>query len=473
MKGLFVIINPQIISKVLDAALATGADFAEVFLEDTYSSDLMLFNGSPKNAIVGQMYGAGIRLFFDKEQIYVTTNNVTEAGLIKAAQDAASARPANAQTLLKNKPKTALPLEEVTFDQIHVYGNKPWDQSREKKNKILVSLDQEARAVSSLVTQVETRLLEKNQIIQVANSMGVMALEERSYLRIFVTVFVEDQGKKEHGYESTGWLGTFEEVEKVDLKTLAQTAAKTALSSLNAGYAPAGEMPVILNNGFGGVIFHEACGHGLETTSVAKGSSVFCNLLGEKIAHECVTAIDDGTLPNAWGSLCVDDEGRLTQKTVLIENGILKSYLVDELGSRKTGYAPTGSARRQSYKLAPTSRMRNTFIAPGTESLEQMISDVDYGLYAAKMGGGSVSPGTGEYNFSVIEAYVIRNGQLKERVKGASLIGKGIETLGRIVKVGSDLQMANGMCGSISGSIPVTVGQPPLMVSQILVGGRS
>jgi TldD protein len=221
------------------------------------------------------------------------------------------------------------------------------------------------------------------------------------------------------------------------------------------------------------VIFHEACGHGLETTSVAKGASVFCGLLGQRVAAECVTAIDDGTLPNKWGSLDFDDEGRPTQRTVLIEKGVLKSYIVDHMGERLTGYARTGSGRRQSYKFAPASRMRNTFIDQGQDRLEDLIGDVDLGLYAREMGGGSVNPSTGDFNFGVLEAHMIRGGRLAEPVKGAMLIGRGVETLGRITKVANNLELSPGTCGSISGQIPTTVGQPAILVSKMTVGGRA
>jgi TldD protein len=259
----------------------------------------------------------------------------------------------------------------------------------------------------------------------------------------------------------------------VDLANLAKMATDRAVMLTTAAYAPAGEMPVVIDNGFGGVIFHEASGHGLETTSVAKDSSVFCGKLGQKIGHESVTAIDDGTIENGWGSLNIDDEGNKTQKTTLIEKGVLKSYMVDEMGSRQTGYKITGSGRRQSYKYAPASRMRNTYIAAGDHSFEELIRDVDYGLYAKKMGGGSVNPGTGDYNFQVGEAYLIRNGRIEEPVKGACLIGRGIDTLGKITKVSNELKLARGMCGSVSGSIPAAVGQPQILVSGLMVGGRA
>lgn len=460
------IVSQQILQKALDAALSTGADFADIFVEDTYSSQLSILSQKPETAIVGQLYGAGIRLFFGHEVVYVTTNDLSEAGLVKAALSAAQSRGQGAA-------KKSLPLMQVPFDSAHTYGEKPWEMDRNKKFQWLNSVDQHARARSSQVTQVEAMLNEKFQKVQIANSKGLMAYDERAYSRVNVETFVENNGVKESSSEREGHLGTSEIFDQLDLKKLAQENVDRALMLTTAKYAPAGEMPVVIDNSFGGVIFHEACGHGLETTSVAKGASVFCGKLNEKIANDCVTAIDDGTIENGWGSLNVDDEGNNTQRTVLIENGVLKSYIVDEMGSRQTGHAATGSGRRQSYKFAPASRMRNTFIAAGQDSFEDMIRDVDYGLYAKNMGGGSVNPGTGDYNFQVREAYIIRNGRIEEPVKGACLIGRGIDTLGKITKVSKDLKLATGMCGSVSGSIPAAVGQPQILVSSLMVGGRA
>ena len=231
-------------------------------------------------------------------------------------------------------------------------------------------------------------------------------------------------------------------------------------------------MPVALDNGFGGVIFHEACGHSLEATSVGRGNSVFCSKLGEQIASPKVTAIDDGTMKNYWGSLNINDEGELTKKIVLIENGILKSYMIDKLGARRMNMPSTGSGRRQNYSYAPTSRMTNTYIAPGNDTNASIISSIDNGLYAAKMGGGSVNPATGEFNFSVAEGYLIRGGKITEPVRGATLIGKGADVLKNIDMVGKDLKLAAGMCGSESGSVPTCVGQPMIRISSITVGGR-
>ena len=241
---------------------------------------------------------------------------------------------------------------------------------------------------------------------------------------------------------------------------------------LHADKCPAGVMPVIIDNGFGGVIFHEACGHSLEATQVALGNSEFCGKLGQQIASPIVTAIDDGTMPNEWGSINIDDEGTPTTRLVLIENGILKNYMIDRLNGRRMGMPSTGSARRQDYTFAPTSRMRNTFIAPGNDENDEIIATAGDALYAKKMGGGSVNPATGEFNFAVMEGYLIRGGKIDRPVRGATLVGKGSEILKKIDRVGKDMKMGQGMCGSMSGSVPTNVGQPMIRVTSLTVGGR-
>lgn len=459
-------LSEHLIRKVLEAGVSGGADFAEIFVEETYSSELSLVDSRPEKALVGRLYGAGIRLFYGNEVIYTTTNDLTEAGLLKATRTAVRAKRGNSNA-------SVAPFQRHQFDSIHEYGKRPWEHDRDKKINVLSGLDRAARQRSSLVSQVNPSLTEKNQRLLIANSEGLWAEDERNYTAVRINVLLEEHGVKEESFERTGDMRTSEILDKHDVTAMANTAVDRAVLLLHADYAPAGEMPVIIDEGFGGVIFHEACGHGLETTAVAKNASVFCGKLGQKVAESCVTAIDDGTIANAWGSLDIDDEGMPTKKTILIENGILKSYIVDKMGAQQTGFARTGSGRRQSYKFAPASRMRNTFLAAGKDSLEAMIRDVDYGLYAKSMGGGSVNTGTGDYNFGVREAYVIRNGKIEKPVKGAVLIGRGIETLSRITKVGDRLQLSPGTCGSVSGLIPTTVGQPAILVSKILVGGRA
>jgi Predicted Zn-dependent proteases and their inactivated homologs len=460
------IVQPEILKKALDAALSTGADFADIFLEDSYSSLLSVLSSKPEQAIVGQMYGAGVRLFFGEEIVYVTTNDLSEAGLVKAALNAARSRG-------QGSPKFISEFTPRRFDSLHTFGEKPWEMNRDTKFKWMHSLDHHSRKHSSLVTQVQVSLKEKFQKVQIANSLGVLAYDERANSRLVTEAFVEREGVRESSSDNKGLMGTADGLQGLDLKAWAEENVTRAVNLTKADYAPAGEMPVVIDNGFGGVIFHEASGHGLETTAVAKGASVFNGKLGEKIGNACLTAIDDGTIKNEWGSLNIDDEGNPTQKTTLIENGVLKSYISDEMGSRQTGYAKTGSGRRESYLYAPASRMRNTYIAAGNDTFEEMIRDVDYGLYAKRMGGGSVNPGTGDYNFKVTEAYIVRKGRIEEAVKGACLIGRGIDTLGKITKVSNDLKLACGMCGSVSGSIPAAVGQPQILVSSLMVGGRA
>jgi TldD protein len=241
---------------------------------------------------------------------------------------------------------------------------------------------------------------------------------------------------------------------------------------VNAGYAPSAKMPVILGNGFGGVIFHEACGHALEATSVGIKNSYFTDKLGEQIASTVVSARDNATIDGSWGSYATDDEGNTSSDLLLIENGILKNYLIDELGARRMNSKPTGCARRQNYSYAPTSRMSNTYICNGESDPKDIIANTEYGLYCTQMGGGSVDTSTGDFNFAANEAFMIRDGKIAEPVRGATLIGKGQEILKNIDMVGNDLELSAGMCGSVSGGVPVTVGQPTIRVSSILVGGR-
>ena len=456
------LVTESILSRVLDEALTLGADFAEVYVEDTQRHNFSYLDRKPQKAISGLTRGAGVRLFNGTEQVYAYTNDLSEEGLLRAAREAAAAL--NASHRVARVSARSLTAKDAPVLGLGE-GAKAWAS--------LQHMDQTARQVSSWITQVHAELGETAKRVQIMNTEGTHVQDTRHYLSAFVRALAEDQGQKEAGFERTAFVGTAKDWDRVDFTKLAIEGAEQSLRILRAEWTPAGEMPVLIDSGFGGVIFHEACGHGLETTSVAKNASVFCGKLGEKVAHECVTAIDDGTLAGENGTTAFDDEGEPTRRTVLIENGILKSYIVDKIGARRTNYSITGSGRRQDYRFAPTSRMRNTFIAAGTSTLDEMLKDIDYGLYAKSLGGGSVSPGTGSYNFAVNEAFLVRNGKIERQVKGASLIGTGIETLGRIVKVGSDLKLAPGTCGSVSGMIPVTVGQPPLLVEKLTVGGKS
>ena len=362
---------------------------------------------------------------------------------------------------------------ETKVHDIHPVKRLTLDVPAMERADVLRAADSAARAVSPTIKQVTASMLAREQQVTIANSEGLFTGDTRVYTRLLCSAVASDGTENQTGTENPGARVGFELfADRVDPAKAGETAAKTAVTMLTAPYCAAGEMPVVIAGGFGGVIFHEACGHSLEATSVAPGISEFSGKLGQQVAAPCVTAIDDGTMPNEWGSENIDDEGTPTTRLVLIENGVLKNYMVDRLNGLKMGMAPTGSGRRESYAYAPTSRMRNTFIAPGADDEEEMLRTMGDGLYAAKMGGGSVNPATGDFNFAVQEGYLVKDGKIVSPVRGASLIGKGSEILHRIDRVGKTMTMGQGMCGSMSGSVPTNVGQPTIRVSSLTVGGK-
>lgn len=458
-------LDQSVVEQVLDRALSNGADFAEIFAEDKTYGSIQVLDGKVKECLSGQDYGAGVRVLYGHEAVYAYTSDLSLDGLLTVADQVAKAKAAEGR-------HQRAAWQQPVCHAMHSLRIHPDDVSKQAKVAVLRKADQAARAHSAEISQVDVSVAEEFQRVFIANSEGLWLSEDRPYIRLMINAIASASGEKQSGRETPGALAGWEFIEDQDVEALARSAAQSAITMLHADYAPSGKMPVVIENGFGGVIFHEACGHLLETTSVAKGASIFAGKLGEQIAHPSVTAVDDGTMVGEWGSLAVDDEGHPTQRTVLIENGILKSYMVDRVGERKTGHARTGSGRRQNYRFAPTSRMRNTFIAAGSDKVADMIASVPYGLYAKKMGGGSVSPGTGDFNFAVLEGYMIRDGQIAEPVRGATLIGNGGDVLKKIVMVGDNFAMAAGRCGSISGTIPTNVGQPAVKVSEIVVGGR-
>ena len=363
-------------------------------------------------------------------------------------------------------------LKPVELRDIHPVLTDPCAAGNGLKAAILKEACFAARDYDPLIAQVTGSILAMDHNILVANTEGIYATDRQVRTRLSISAVAEKDGQSQTGSFNPGARMGLEFFDTVLPKEVGLRAAKQAVTMVNADYCPAGVMPVAIENGFGGVIFHEACGHSLESSSVAYGRSPFADKLGEQIASSKVTAIDDGTIPGAWGSVNMDDEGTPAQKNVLIENGVLKSYMIDKMGGRRLGLASTGSGRRQGYAFNPTSRMTNTYIAPGDDKNEDIIASMEYGLYAKEMGGGSVNPVTGDFNFAVSEGYMVRNGVICEPVRGASLVGKGAEVIQNIDMVGRALELGQGMCGSSSGSIPTNVGQPLIRVSAITVGGR-
>lgn len=453
--------------EIIDAGLAAGASFVELFEEESRHSSLGLKNSSIETATAGTHYGIGLRLLYGTEVLYAFTSDNSHDSLLQMVKALTFGRASGTHS----KPFEFLPQKNICDYSTNAFKD-PRILGQSAKTNYLQLADSTARAISPKIVQVSASISDVCSTISIYNSEGLSLETKRARCRANVFVTAEEGNERHIAHESPGALGGYEFLETISFEDLAKESAERALRILNAGYISGGKMPVIMGNAFGGVIFHEACGHPLETESIRKNASPFCGKLGEQIAHPCLTAIDDGTLKGVWGSLEIDDEGTPTERTVLIENGVLKSYLSDRIGAEQVGVRRTGSARRESYAYAPVSRMRNTFIAQGESSLDDMISSVDNGLYAIKMAGGSVNPATGDFNFAVEEGYAIRNGKLAEPVRGATLIGKGHEILPKISMVGKDLELAAGICGASSGSVPVTVGQPSLKVDQILVGGR-
>ena len=390
---------------------------------------------------------------------------MNEESLLKATKKIASSISGTKEDITINLIKQDI----ENINKIQIY---PQDIKKSEKIELMKIASHSAKDYDKHISQVRVSLGDVKQNILIANSEGLFTTDERVRGRISIESVATDGNDMQTGRVSPGASAGFEFFRNMDIEAEAREASRIAKTMLFASYAPSGKFPVVIDNRFGGVIFHEACGHGLEASSVAKGNSIFAGKMGQMIASPLVSAVDDGTLPNEWGSLTIDDEGHKTQRNLLIENGILKGYLVDKLNGRRMGIKSTGSGRRESYKYAPTSRMTNTFILNGKSSFDEIIKNTEYGIYAKNMGGGSVNPATGDFNFAVMEGYIIRNGEICEPVRGATLIGNGGEVLKKIDMVGNNLGFGQGMCGSSSGSVPTNVGQSTIRVSEITVGGR-
>ncbi len=455
----------ELVKEALRRALATGADYAEVFAEHTQNKIFDLIStrtDTIKDAVIS---GVGIRIFKGTRCVSGSASSLAPEAILDCASRVADG-------LNESAVITDIVLRERLFGDRHPIKIVPSDVPNADKIDYIREMCLAAKEYHEEISQVTGTFLEVDHKILIANSEGLFAQDRQIRSRLMVAAVASKDGENQTGSVRPGARKGMELLEDFDPKELGGKAARQAVTMLHAGYIKAGTMPVAIENGFGGVIFHEACGHSLEATSVALGRSQFVGKLGTMIANEKVTAIDDGTIPNAWGSINIDDEGTPARKNVLIENGVLKTYMIDKLNGRRMGMKSTGSARRQSYEFNPTSRMTNTYIAAGQDRNEDIIASIEYGLYAKEMGGGSVNPATGQFNFAVEEGYVIRNGKICEPVRGASLIGKGSEVIMNIDMVGQDVARGQGMCGSYSGSIPTDVGQPLIRVASITVGGR-
>jgi TldD protein len=459
------LLEKKLIEQILDTALETGADFSEVFIENRSQSVLQSVSGRLEKSNNTKTFGVGVRVAKKTQSVYGYTNSKNPDDLVQLAKDLSKSFKDENLT----KRTELMPLEEGKKHQAKI---KPNEVALKDKVKLLKRSYKAASEFDEVIKQVMVYLVDDQQEVLIANSEGRFVTETRVRVRLMTSAVAADEGMMQTGSAGDGSGMGYEFFDDMDIEGHAKEAARVAKTMLYADDCPSGVMPVIIHNAFGGVIFHEACGHSLEATSVAKNASVFSGKKGTKIANEIVTAIDDGTIENGWGSANYDDEGYPQQRRVLIKDGILNSYMIDKINARRMNEEPTGSSRRQNYKFSPTSRMSNTFIDNGDSTLDQMIESTKYGLFAKKMGGGSVNPGNGDFNFSVMEGYMIRDGKIAEPVKGAALVGNGADILHKIDMVGNNLSRQRGMCGSASGSIPADVGQPSVRVQAITVGGR-
>lgn len=459
-------LEKSLLEKVLVKALSNGGDFAQIFEEKKTRNVVNMLNDKVEAMNHGIVRGLGLRIFLENQSYYAYTNDLEEASLLQFATNLAQG--INSQVLVKE-----VHLNEVTYENMHPIKIHPKDVSSQTKVALVKEAINASLNYDEHIKKVSGNYFDEVQEVAICDSEGLYIQDTRIRTRLTISAIAEDGKLVETGTCNPGGSEGFEFYEKNPPKAIGEEAARIAMVMLYADECPAKKMEAIIDNGFGGVIFHEACGHSLEASMVSKGQSIFANKIGQQIAASCVSAIDDGTIPYAWGSSNIDDEGHFTRKNVLIENGILKSYMIDPLSARRMNLQHTSNSRRESYKYETTSRMTNTFIAPGNDTFEAMLAKTKEGIYAKSLGGGSVNPITGNFNFSVREGYLVKDGKIIKPVKGATLIGNGAEILMNIDMVGSNLKRAQGMCGASSGSIPADVGQPTIHVSSILVGGKA
>lgn len=450
--------------QLLNSLMSTGADFAEIYFEESFNKTYEYTNSKLDSIKTANARGIGFRIIYKGDYYYSSTNKLDFDNLEGIAKKIAE----NIKSPKAKKTITLNKLEDKTTN-VKISHN---DFSTEKKKKILSKIDQIIKSKFKEITQVSLKFVENDKLFTIANSDGKYITSNAIRTRYICHTYAEKDGVKEDEYFAIGRRKGYEFLDDFDIEKESLNIAASNVEKLLAKDFKGGEMPVVIGPGFGAVIFHEACGHGLEATSVAPNLSIFSNQLGKRVGSDKVTLIDDGTIPNAWGSNIIDDEGELTEKNVLIENGILKKYLVDKYSVTQMNTQSNGCGRRDSYEYAPTSRMSNTFLAPGSDTLEDMIKSIERGIYCKKLSGGQVKPNTGDFNFGVEVAYAIENGKITDRIKGVTLIGNGKDILNNVEMVGNDLKIEDGYCASKSGFVPITCGQPSIKISKILVGGK-
>jgi TldD protein len=455
------LVDPSVLERVLARALANGGSFAEVFAERRHGLSMAIDESRIESVQSGAEEGAGVRVIGDGTTYFAHVDGLDPADLERAADEAASALRGE-----RREPRS-LQARETAPQPIAL---RPEDVPAARKAELLRELDERARGQSGEIAQLTASYAEARREVTVANSDGLLGGDDRTRTRIGAQAVARREGTVETGAETLGAHRGFELLED-DPALIAEQAARKALTLLDAGPAPSGSMPVVVGGGFGGVLFHEMTGHGLEADHIQKGASVYVGKLGEQVAQPLLTAYDDGRLPGEWGSDGIDDEGTPTQKTQVIEDGRLTAYLYDLVSAGRDGVASTGNGRRESFRHLPLPRMTNTYIAPGDATAEEMIAEIENGFYAVSFGGGQVDPATGDFVFGVSEGYLIEAGKVTRPCRGATLIGNCLEALAAIDAVGDDFYMKTGICGKGGQKVPVGTGQGHVRVGAMTVGG--
>jgi TldD protein len=461
------LLEALVVERVLGAALAHGADFAEVFAEDRRSTSAVLDDGRVEELSSGRDRGAGVQVVVGETTGYAHTAELSEEGLLAAAEAASAV----AHRGGKGRAVVVEPSEVRRRSEVAVL---PESVEKARKIELLLRANESARSSGSAISQVSAAYGDGRRRILVANSDGLLAADDQVRSRFVVScVAVGDTGMQS-GFESAAFTVGFELFDVVDVEDVATTAARRALVKLSARPAPSGEVPLVLARGGGGILFHEACGHGLEADHIEKDASVFVGRVGEQVASPLVTLVDDGTMGPEWGSFAIDDEGHEAKRNVLIENGVLTDYMWDFQRARRRGRLSSGNGRRQSYRHLPMVRMTNTFLVNGGSDPDEMVAQTPRGVYVAKLGGGQVNTATGDFVFGTAEAYLIEDGHVTEPLRDANLIGNGPEVLRRIDAVGNDFAMCGpGTCGKDGQNVPVGTGQPTLRVTAMTIGGTA
>lgn len=458
----------RIAEKVLDIGLSTGADYAELYVQDKTTRVVELNYKRVDNVATRLIYGAGIRLMRGLRQVYGYTSDLSEKSLCELAEKLAASFDGKRELSVGK-------LTEVKNPDKHAPAKEHSAVTTEQKIEYLKAGEQAIYATSPQIVNARCSLGEtdeKVEIFTVAKDVCRVVRDRRVHTRVSAMAIASDNGAFEVGTYSPGLSKGAELYDEIDFVKGAKGAAEDAIALLAAPECPSGEMPVVIGNAFGGVLFHEACGHPLEGTAISHNSSPFAGKVGQKIASELVTAVDDGTCDHGWGSENFDDEGEPSTKNVLIEKGVLKSYMTDNFDGRRMGAKSTGACRRESYKFLPTTRMTNTYIDNGRSTPDEIIKATKNGIYCVAFNGGSVDPTTDKFNFTSSKTYVIKDGKLDHLVKSPCLVGFGYEILPQIDMVGNDLELSAGTCGAASGMIYAAVGQPTLRVSKMTVGGK-